>query len=56
MGKGVKKLYNFYKNKALIKDLTIKLVENSRHEFLNEKKSRDDSFKFILDYLNSKNY
>lgn len=56
MGKGVKKLYYFYKNKALIKDLTIKLVENSRHEFLNEKKSRDDSFKFILNYLNSKNY
>ena len=51
MGKGVKKLYKFYTEKAGMTDVTLKLFENSRHEFLNEKENRDEKWSTVLDFF-----
>ena len=50
-GKGVKKLVKFYKEKAGMKDVTCKLFEHSRHEFLNEKQGRDEKWGTVLEFL-----
>lgn len=56
-GKGVKKLYRFYKEIAGMKHVNIVLFKDSRHEFLNEKKNRDLKWRTILDFIerNSEN-
>ena len=52
MGKGVKKVANAYE-KAGIKDLTLKLYENGRHEMLNEI-NKNDVEKDVLNWLNNR--
>lgn len=51
MGKGVKKLYAFYTEKAGMSDVSMVLFENSRHEFLNEQAGRDRKWGTILDFF-----
>ncbi len=51
MGKGVKKLYRFYTEKAKMENVTIVLFENGRHEFLNEKESRETKWGTVLNFL-----
>lgn len=50
MGKGVKKLAAFYEKEGM-KNVTLKLFPNSRHEFLNEKEGRDEKWGTVLDFL-----
>ena len=50
MGKGMKKLYDFYK-KAGVKDVELVLFESSRHEFLNEKDDRDKKWGTVLAFF-----
>ncbi|MFZ5351989.1 MAG: alpha/beta hydrolase [Bacillota bacterium] len=50
-GKGPKRLYNMYKE-LNIKNVTLKLYKNGRHEMLNET-NRDEVMKDILDWLNN---
>ena len=45
MGKGVKKLYRFYTQKAGMRSVSLKLFEGSRHEFLNERPAQKKSTK-----------
>lgn len=52
-GKGVKLLYNTYKNLG-VSDLTIKLYKDGRHEMLNEK-NRDQVMSDILTWINKHN-
>lgn len=52
MGKGVKKLFNFYKNKAKVKHVSLVLFPHSRHEFLNEMPEALDRYKVLLDFFN----
>ncbi len=52
MGKGVKKLFNFYKNKAKVKCVSLVLFPHSRHEFLNEMPDALDRYKVLLDFFN----
>lgn len=51
MGKGVQKLYDFYTQKAGMKNVEIKLFENSRHEFLNEKVNREEKWGALLEFF-----
>ena len=51
MGKGVKKLYRFYTEKAGMKNVTLKLFEGSRHEFLNEQTNRGEKWGAVLDFF-----
>ena len=50
-GKGVRKLYDFYTKKAGMKNVQLKLFENSRHEFLNERESRAEKWGAVLAFL-----
>ena len=50
-GKGVKKLYDFYTKQAGMKNVKLKLFENSRHEFLNEKDGRAEKWGAVLAFL-----
>lgn len=51
-GKGVTKLYNFYKNKAKIADVTMHLYEGARHEILNEI-NKDEVYADVANWLDS---
>ncbi len=51
MGKGVKKLYDFYTRQAGMSDVAMVLFENSRHEFLNEKDGRDIKWGTIMEFF-----
>ena len=51
MSKGVEKLYKFYTQKAGMQNVQIKLFENSRHEFLNEKEGRDEKWGTVLAFF-----
>ncbi len=55
MGKGVKKLYKYYK-KAGMTNVELKLFEGSRHEFLNEKKNLEEKRKVLLDFFDKHNH
>lgn len=48
-GKGVQKLYDFYKNLG-VKELSMKLYENGRHEMLNEI-NKMEVYEDVLEYL-----
>ena len=50
MGKGVKKLFKYYK-KAGMKNVKMVLFEGSRHEFMNEKKNSDRKRRTLLDFF-----
>lgn len=50
MSAGVKKLYEFYRTKAGVKDIELKLFEGCRHEFLNEKNGEENA-KEILEWF-----
>lgn len=52
MGKGMKKLYDFYREKAGMKNVELVLFEDSRHEFLNERRGREIKWNAVLDFLN----
>ncbi len=52
MGKGVKKLAAFYR-KAGMKRVELILFENSRHEFLNEAKTREKGYEAVRTFLAS---
>ena len=51
-GRGVKKLFAFYTGRAGMRNVQMKLFENSRHEFLNEKDRRDEKWGAVLAFLN----
>ena len=51
MGRGVKKLYDFYTKKALMRRVTLRLFENSRHEFLNEAEDRAEKWGTVAAFL-----
>ena len=51
MGKGVKKLYEFYTETAGMTDVAMVLFANSRHEFLNEKEGRDKKWGTIIEFF-----
>ena len=51
MGKGVKKLYDFYTKKADMRNVSLVLFEHSRHEFLNESADREKKRGAVLDFL-----
>lgn len=51
MGKGVKKLYRFYTEKAAMSDVSLILFENSRHEFLNEQEGRAEKWGAVVSFL-----
>lgn len=53
MGKGVKKLFNFYKNKAKVKHVSLILFPHSRHEFLNEMPKALERYQILLDFFMS---
>ncbi len=53
MGKGVKKLYKFYTEKAGMQDVHMVIFENSRHEFLNEAAGRDKKWGDMLAFFDS---
>ncbi len=48
-GKSTQKLYDFYKNIVGVKDITIKLYDGVRHEYLNDT-SREDARERILEF------
>lgn len=50
LGKGTQKLYAFYKNCG-VKDVSLHLIDNSRHEFLNETKNREEGLSEIGDFI-----
>lgn len=52
MGKGVKKLFNFFKNKVKVKHVSLVLFPHSRHEFLNEMPEALDRYKILLNFFN----
>lgn len=51
-GKGMKKLYRFYREKAGVKDVTLVLFEHSRHEFLNEASTFEEAYRTLLTFFN----
>ncbi len=51
MGKGVKKLEKFYRNKAGMKNVEYVLFEDSRHEFLNEAQNRTEKWGTVLRFF-----
>ncbi len=51
MGKGVKKLDTFYREKAGMQNVEMKLFEGSRHEFLNEKEGRAEKWGAVLAFF-----
>lgn len=53
MGKGVKKLYRYYTEKAGLARVRLVLFENSRHEFLREKAEREEKWGAVLDFIES---
>lgn len=53
MGKGVEKLYHFYKDKAKVKDVSLVLFDNSRHECFNEEPDRVKRYEVLLNFFNS---
>ncbi len=53
MGKGVRKLYRFYTEKAGMERVELKLFKNSRHEFLNEREGREEKWNTVLEFLDS---
>ncbi len=50
MGEGMSKLYRFYREKAGVKDVTLKLFEGCRHEFLNEV-SGEENAQVLLEFF-----
>lgn len=50
MGAGVRKLRDFYRKSGMT-NVTVRLFENSRHEFLNEKPGRDEKWSAVTDFL-----
>ena len=53
-GKGVEEVYNNYK-KAGVKNITLRLFTQGRHEMLNEI-NKDEVYVYLLDWLNKNNY
>ncbi len=51
MGKGVRRLYRFYTEKAGMTNVRLVLFANSRHEFLNEKTDRAEKWQTVLDFF-----
>lgn len=51
MGKGVKKLYRFYTEKAGMKNVELVLFPHSRHEFLNEKQDREEKWGAVIGFI-----
>ena len=51
MGKNVEKLHRYYTQKAGMQNVKLKLFENSRHEFLNEKEDRDEKWSAVLNFF-----
>lgn len=51
MGRGVEKLYRFYTEKAGMRNVTQKLFEGSRHEFLNERENRAEKWGAVLRFF-----
>lgn len=52
-GRGVKKLYDFYVGKAGMKNVSLTLFDGSRHEFLNERVRRGETYNALLSFFES---
>ncbi len=53
-GKGVLEVYNKFK-KAGVKNITMKLFTDGRHEMLNEL-NKDEVYELVLDWINKNRY
>lgn len=53
MGKGVKKLFSFYTQRAKMQNVQCVLLKNSRHEFLNEAQDRAEKWGAVAAFLQS---
>ena len=51
MGRGVKKLAEFYREKGGMQDVQLTLFKDSRHEFLNEKEKRPEKWNTVLKFF-----
>lgn len=51
MGKGVRKLYDFYTRKGGMSEVSLVLFPNSRHEFLNEAEGREEKWGTLLAFF-----
>ncbi len=51
MGRGVRKLRDFYTEKAGMRNVSMVLFDNSRHEFLNERQGREQKWGAIYEFL-----
>lgn len=51
MGAGVRKLRDFYVDRAGMKNVSVVLFENCRHEFLNEREDREKKWGAVTDFL-----
>lgn len=51
MGKGVKKLQTFYRDKAGMKKVECVLFDHSRHEFLQEEENREEKWNTLLKFF-----
>ncbi len=52
-GEGVKYMYDLYKNKLEISDVTLRLYNHGRHEMLNEI-NKDEVIEHLIDWLNKR--
>ena len=50
MGKGVERLAKYYKE-AGVRDVSVHLIEGSRHEFLNEAEHREEGLSAIAEFV-----
>ena len=53
MGKGVKKLFDFFREKAQMQEVTLTLFKGSRHEFLNEKADRAEKWGAVTGFFDA---
>ena len=51
MGRGVRKLYRFYTQKAGMRSVSMRLFSHSRHEFLNEEEDRAEKWGAVADFF-----
>lgn len=53
MGRGMQKLYVFYKYRAGMSDVKLTLFSGCRHEFLNEKNGQENRYREVLAFFDS---
>lgn len=53
MGRGMQKLYVYYKYRAGMRNVTLSLYPDSRHEFLNERNGQEKRYAEIADFFDA---